>query len=69
MNEPYAYSPKECLYIGDSFDNDVVGAKSAGWHVIWFNRRNKPLASSQYFPDYQVTTLDDLCKLLLDFIN
>ncbi|MGT2832688.1 HAD family hydrolase [Streptococcus halotolerans] len=49
------YSPEDCLYIGDSFDNDVVGAKSAGWQVIWFNRRNKPLPSSQYSPDYQVT--------------
>ncbi len=63
------YTPEECLYVGDSFDNDVIGAKSAGWNVIWFNSRNKPHPPSQYSPDYQVNKLDDLCRLLLDFIN
>lgn len=26
-------------YIGDSFENDVVGAKNAGWNAVWCNRR------------------------------
>ena len=31
------------IYIGDSFENDVVGAKRAGWHAIWLNvRQNEP---------------------------
>lgn len=33
--------PKNILYIGDSWANDVVGALSAGWHAIWMNHRNR----------------------------
>ncbi|WP_407268249.1 HAD family hydrolase [Radiobacillus sp. PE A8.2] len=29
------------VYIGDSFENDVVGAKQAGWYSIWMNHRNR----------------------------
>ena len=28
-------------YIGDSFENDIVGANNAGWKSIWINRYNK----------------------------
>ena len=26
------------LYVGDSYENDVIGAKKAGWDVIWLNK-------------------------------
>jgi len=32
-----------CLYIGDSLEHDVVGAKKAGWDVVYFNTRRKPM--------------------------
>lgn len=35
------------LYIGDSFENDVIGAKAAGWSVWWFNHQNRPLPTGQ----------------------
>lgn len=34
-------APHELLYIGDSWENDVVGSSKAGWHSLWFNHRNK----------------------------
>ena len=35
--------PEETWFIGDTFEIDVVGAKNSGWHVIWFNHRNRPI--------------------------
>ena len=32
-------NPEETWFVGDTFEVDVVGAKNAGWHVIWFNHR------------------------------
>ncbi|WP_229782733.1 HAD family hydrolase [Oceanobacillus indicireducens] len=28
-------------YIGDSYSNDIIGAREAGWNSIWFNPRNE----------------------------
>lgn len=36
--------PEELLYVGDSFQNDVVGAKNAGWRVWWFNHQHQTLS-------------------------
>ena len=36
--------PNDSLYnIGDSLENDIVGANNAGWEAIWINRYKKKL--------------------------
>lgn len=32
--------PQEICYVGDSFENDIVGAKAAGWNAVWYNHRD-----------------------------
>lgn len=39
-------SAKECCYVGDSWKNDIVGAKQAGWSAVWLNRHALPLAQN-----------------------
>lgn len=52
---------EELIYIGDSLENDVIGAKKAGWKVIWINRRNVKLADDfAYMPEHIVTSEDSL---------
>jgi HAD superfamily hydrolase (TIGR01549 family) len=43
--------PQRILYVGDSWENDIVGPTTAGWQSLWFNHRkrepetnHKPLA-------------------------
>ena len=31
------------VYIGDSFEKDIVGAKQAGWKAIWMNHRKRTI--------------------------
>ena len=38
-------------YIGDSFANDVIGAKRAGWKAVWFNRRHHGVPGCEDDPD------------------
>ncbi|SDB82827.1 putative hydrolase of the HAD superfamily [Pelagirhabdus alkalitolerans] len=47
-------------YIGDSFENDVLGAKGAGWRVIWFNHRKRQAPKRDVFPDQIIEETKDL---------
>jgi putative hydrolase of the HAD superfamily len=35
-------APTDAVMIGDSWQNDVIGARNAGIPAIWFNRYNQP---------------------------
>lgn len=56
--------PAECLYIGDSYTSDIVGAKSAGMQACWFNRISASLADNEIKPDFIVKDLLEIPKLL-----
>lgn len=43
--------PKNCLYVGDNYENDVIGAKKAGWNVIWMNRYEIAAPNDKIKPD------------------
>ena len=58
-------APESLLYIGDSFENDVIGAKAAGWSVWWFNHQNRkiPEGQSAIF-EKEIKNFEDLKSLL-----
>lgn len=51
------------VYIGDSFDNDVIGAKQVGWKSIWMNHRNKNKPISTIYPDKVINSPKELLDL------
>ncbi|GAB1429729.1 hypothetical protein MASR2M18_05610 [Ignavibacteria bacterium] len=51
-------SPNELLYIGDTYETDVEGAKNAGWQTIWLNHGNK--AENGNSADLTVSSLKEL---------
>ncbi|GAB2568965.1 HAD family hydrolase [Gracilibacillus alcaliphilus] len=57
------------LYIGDSFEHDVIGAKQAGWQVIWLNHRHREAASTQVTADYTLDQVDELFDMLNERMN
>ncbi|MFP4931785.1 HAD family hydrolase [Staphylococcus coagulans] len=64
VEQELVVDPHEIYYIGDHFDNDVIGAIDAGWHSIWFNRRNRPMTHQQYTPDHIVMTEEELFETI-----
>lgn len=56
--------PEEMYMVGDSYDNDVVGAMSAGWKAIWLNRRGRKLPEGGFIPWKTVTSEEELQEVL-----
>ena len=50
-------------YVGDSWANDICGAKAAGWKTVWLNRRRAPLPATGK-ADFVVTNEAELQKLI-----
>jgi len=51
-------SHKEVLHIGDSYQNDILGAKAAGIPTLWVNRKKKKLNPEDVAPDFVSHTLN-----------
>ena len=43
--EKFGLDPKKTLYVGDSYEHDILGAADAGWNCYWLNRRDLPIPS------------------------
>ena len=43
MKEKLQLPNDSLYYVGDSLENDIVGANNAGWKAIWINRYKKKL--------------------------
>jgi putative hydrolase of the HAD superfamily len=56
--------PGECLYVGDSYTNDVTGAINTGMLACWFNHNQAEPATGDIQPDFIINDLAELTKLL-----
>jgi FMN phosphatase YigB (HAD superfamily) len=59
-------TPGEALFIGDSLDIDVVGAKGIGMDVAWVNRGGRTPGQGIPEPDYTLSRLIELRQMLSD---
>jgi FMN hydrolase / 5-amino-6-(5-phospho-D-ribitylamino)uracil phosphatase len=55
--------PEEVVYVGDSYDHDVVGAAAVGIRTVWLNRTAAPV-SGDVRPDAVVADLTTLSGVL-----
>ncbi|WP_163539947.1 HAD family hydrolase [Gracilibacillus sp. YIM 98692] len=51
------------LYIGDSYENDIIGAKQVGWKAIWMNHRLREKPDTEWLPDDTITHSSELAAL------
>ncbi len=56
--------PTECLYVGDSYANDIIGANNAGMKVCWFNPEHKKPGTKYVQVDYEIQELAELITVL-----
>jgi len=57
--------PHQMLFVGNSFDHDIVGAKSAGWQALWINPEGEPLpADAPVRPDGVIQDLHGVLDYL-----
>ncbi|WP_291527967.1 YjjG family noncanonical pyrimidine nucleotidase [Bacteroides sp. UBA939] len=53
---------KDSLMVGDSWDNDIAGARGVGMHQVFYNVTGRTVFPFQ--PTYQITDLKELFQLL-----
>ena len=51
-----------CIYVGDSYSQDVAGAAGCGWRTVWLNRRGDSPEGPA--PDCMVRTEQELLEAL-----
>ena len=56
--------PAECLYVGDSYVNDVIGAKNAGMQACWLNPESIKPQDETIKADFIISKLEELPALL-----
>lgn len=71
--EQFDMNPSTTLYVGDSYDNDVMGAFNSGWHSMWFNHRGRSLKpGTKPVFDLEIDSFEQLfgaVKVLFDLPN
>ena len=58
--------PKEALFVGDTVENDIVGANRAGMTSVFIDRESDPLTpkTAEEQPDYSISNLHDVLSCL-----
>jgi putative hydrolase of the HAD superfamily len=56
--------PSECLYVGDSYIHDVIGAKAAGMQTCWLNPESLQPPNDKIKPDFIIRKFTELPRML-----
>src|SRR5919201_731790 len=56
--------PQTAVYVGDSFERDVLGARAAGLHTIWLRGLEPRVCPDPPHVDAPITTLEELPAVL-----
>jgi len=63
-------TPESTIYVGDSFEKDIVGAKQVGWQAVWMNHRQRQAdPTSSYTADQKVTSAEALYTYFTQYLN
>lgn len=57
-------NPEDIVYVGDSYEKDILGATGAGWNAIWLERREREVPED--IPEHTliVRSEEDLFQLI-----
>jgi putative hydrolase of the HAD superfamily len=64
VNRVSGTTAENSLYVGDTWDNDVVGALAAGWRVCWYNPRGRQ-PGTDHSPSFIFTNYKEFSALPL----
>jgi len=57
-------TPSEALFVGDSPNDDIVGARQVGMDIAWVNALDSPLPEKIPVPDYTIRAIPELQRVL-----
>ena len=56
--------PDEAVFIGDSPEHDIAGARAAGIRTVWINRTDRIWPDAELPPDFEARDLTEVRRLL-----
>ena len=56
--------PEDALYVGDSQEDDILGARAAGVQIAWLNREGSVRRDEIPKPDYEIKSLSELPQVI-----
>jgi putative hydrolase of the HAD superfamily len=62
--EEVGCDPHEALYVGDSLEADVAGARGVGMVAVWLNRKGETVPEGAMRPDHELRYLSELLAIL-----
>lgn len=62
IEETFDRPASDFIYIGDSYENDVVGSKGADWSCIWLNKYQRKIPQSAVQPNYELANYVELAE-------
>lgn len=57
-------APHEAVYVGDSAEHDVAGARAAGLEIVWVNRHGAPWVGDGPEPGLWIRDIGDLARAI-----
>ncbi len=63
--EKWGMKPENTYMIGDSLENDIAGARNAGWKTIWMNHHRYALPEGMEQPDHIAYTEEELKEIVV----
>jgi 2-haloalkanoic acid dehalogenase type II len=60
----FGCDPRDVLYVGDSQEDDIVGARRAGIAVAWLNRDGADRRAGIPEPDYEIRGLEEVAEIV-----
>lgn len=58
--------PSEALYVGDSYEKDIIGAERVGMHSVWLNSHKRCEIGKRVKELVEITTMDQLEKYIYE---
>ena len=62
-------APEEAVQVGDTLQEDVLGAKLVGMRTVWVSRAGAPRIRQGPSPDHQVRDLRELVAIVSGLID
>ncbi len=59
----------EAWFVGDTWENDIMGPARAGWHTVWFNRRHYPQPPVDVSPEVTVDTEEEMAQVVGELLR
>lgn len=58
------WNAEECLFVGDSFDDDIQGPQSVGMKAVFINRKKIKNFELLKLPDFVIYSMDELLDVV-----